>query len=152
MWKWYWMSHRAMKACLLQVASIALALVSMSVSCYTTVQNHVAFFTGCTEPGDRPSWSGYNWNRDDAKLANILYFHITFSTAVCFVMMSLTDWTFQNDLGIFHLDGGTVSTWVMIATSWMCHCIYLLVYCSPHLSSSHWMNIAVVPTRSGELG
>ncbi|EFJ41981.1 hypothetical protein VOLCADRAFT_77374 [Volvox carteri f. nagariensis] len=52
------------------------------------------------------------------------FFHLVFATASCYLAMLFTNWAVSQSTTAFEIDKGWASTWVKVASGWVCALLY----------------------------
>ncbi|KAG1680171.1 hypothetical protein FOA52_000284 [Chlamydomonas sp. UWO 241] len=73
---------------------------------------------------------------DDAKDSDELpyradWFHLVFSLASCYIAMLFSQWEVSPSTSVFQLDEGWISTWVKMASKWVCELLYIWTVVAP---------------------
>ena len=61
------------------------------------------------------------------------FFHLVFALASMYIAMLFSDWQVSSSTTAYELDHGWISTWVKMASKWVCELLYLWSVVAPAL-------------------
>jgi len=80
---------------------------------------------------------GSNYTEDDELLYRADWFHFVFTVASMYIAMLFSNWQVSPTTSEFEIDQGWISTWIKIASKWVCELLYIWTVIAP----------AVLPNR-----
>ncbi|MEW5304282.1 MAG: hypothetical protein WDW36_006903 [Sanguina aurantia] len=121
----------------IQIVSFFIALATISYSTITAGIDSDGFFGGRakaqgTTTGDEP----LPYRAD--------FFHLIFATASMYMCMLFTSWAVSTDTQSYTLDKGWASTWVKMASKWLCELLYIWTVIAPALFPNRDFSMSAV--------
>lgn len=71
------------------------------------------------------------------------FFHAVFAVASCYLAMMFSNWEVSGSTREFEIDKGWISTWVKMASKWVCELLYLWTVVAPALLPNRDFGVGV---------